>query len=142
MYPTRNQRTIAEPATIEGVGYWSGCDVRVVFHPANVDTGIVFVRDDLEGSPRVAATICNRTETPLRTTLCCNGVGVDMVEHIMAALAGLQIDNCELHVNQREMPGCDGSCLPLVEALTAAGIVEQDARRPQKIIRRVIRLGI
>lgn len=115
--------------------------MQVEFRPAAADTGIVFIRSDLEGSPRVAATVANRTETPLRTTLRSSGVGIEMIEHIMAALAGLQIDNCELWVNQPEMPGCDGSSLPFVEALDAAGIVEQDATRPQEVIRRVIRAG-
>ena len=120
--------------------------MRVELRPAEPDTGIVFVRRDLEGFPRIPAAVANRTETPLRTTLRTggegsDGVGVDMVEHIMAGLAGLQVDNCELWVDQPEMPGCDGSSLPVVEALDAAGIVEQDAVRPQKIVRRVIRLG-
>ena len=141
MYPSRNQRTIANAASVEGIGYWSGRDVRVEFRPAAADTGIVFVRGDLEGCPRVAAAVDNWTETPLRTTLRCGGVGVDMIEHIMAALAGLQIDNCELWVDRPEMPGCDGSSLPFVEALDAAGIVEQNAPRPQRIVHRVIRLG-
>lgn len=141
MYPSRNQRTIANAASVEGIGYWSGRDVRVEFRPAAADTGIVFVRGDLEGCPRVAAAVDNWTETPLRTTLRCDGVGVDMIEHIMAALAGLQIDNCELWVDRPEMPGCDGSSLPFVEALDAAGIVEQNAPRPQRIVHRVIRLG-
>ena len=141
MDPTRNQRTIAETAAVEGIGYWSGRDVRVEFRPAAVDTGVVFVRDDLEGRPRIAASIFNRTDTPLRTTLRCGRAGVDMIEHVMAALAGLQIDNCELHVNQPEMPGCDGSSGPFIEPLDAAGIVEQNARRPQRIVGRVIRLG-
>jgi len=64
-----------------------------------------------------------------------------MIEHVMAALAGLQIDNCQLWVDQQEMPGCDGSSLPFAEALAAAGIVRQDATRRQTIIRRPIRLG-
>ncbi len=141
MYPLRKQRTIAAPAVVDGVGYWSGLDVRVEFRPAEADSGIVFVCDDLEGCPRIPATIANRTETPLRTTLQCNGARVDMVEHLMAALAGLQIDNCEVYVNQQEMPGTDGSSLPFVEALTAAGIVEQDAVRARVIIREVLRCG-
>ena len=78
---------------------------------------------------------------PRRTTLRCGEARVEMIEHIMAALAGLQIDNCELWVNQPEMPGCDGSCLPFVEALYAAGSVEQEADRRQHVIRRAIRLG-
>ena len=141
MYATRNQRTIAAPALVEGVGYWSGKDVRVEFRPAAADTGIVFVRADLKGCPRIPASVEHRVETPLRTVLQCGEAGVEMVEHIMAALAGLQIDNCELWVNQPEMPGGDGSSLPFVEALRPAGIVEQDSLRRQNIIRKTIRLG-
>jgi UDP-3-O-acyl-N-acetylglucosamine deacetylase len=124
-----------------GVGYWSGRDVRVEFRPAPIDTGIVFVRADLEGCPRVPATVENCIETPRRTVLRRGSVGVEMIEHIMAALAGLQIDNCELWVDEPEMPGVDGSSLPFVEVLRAAGIVEQSAARRRQVIRRVIHLG-
>lgn len=141
MYPTRKQRTIAGPVVVEGIGYWSGRDVRVEFRPAVVDTGIVFIRRDLEGCPRIAAAVANWTETPLRTTLRSGDVGVDMIEHVMAALAGLHVDNCEVWVDQQEMPGCDGSSMPFVEAIMAAGIVEQNAPRLQRIIQDVIRLG-
>ena len=141
MEATRNQRTIAAPAALQGVGYWSGRDVRVEFRPAPADTGIVFVRADLDGCPRIPATVEHRVETPRRTVLRRNGAGVEMIEHIMAALAGLQIDNCELWVDQPEMPGCDGSCLPFVEVLRAAGVVEQAVARRRQVIRRVIRLG-
>ncbi len=141
MHATRNQRTIAKPAAVEGFGYWSGRDVRVEFFPAAVNTGIVFVRDDLPGRPRIEATTAHRTETPLRTTLRSGEAGVDMIEHIMAALAGIRVDNCELWVDQQEMPGCDGSSLPFVEALDAAGIVEQNATRTQCFIHRVMRFG-
>jgi UDP-3-O-acyl-N-acetylglucosamine deacetylase len=64
-----------------------------------------------------------------------------MIEHIMAALAGLQIDNCEVWVDEPEMPGCDGSSQPFVKVLDAAGIVEQKSPRPQLVIRNVTRLG-
>jgi UDP-3-O-[3-hydroxymyristoyl] N-acetylglucosamine deacetylase len=141
MEATRNQRTTAAPATVEGVGYWSGRDVRIEFRPAAPHSGIVFVRSDLAGSPRIPAVVENRFETPRRTTLRCGESSVEMVEHVMAALAGLQIDNCELWVNQAEMPGCDGSSLPFVNALRAAGIVEQDAPRCRRVISRVIRIG-
>ena len=141
MDATRNQRTIAAPAATAGVGYWSGQDVRVEFHPAPVDTGIVFVRTDLNGCPRIPAVIHHRVETPRRTVLRSGQSSVEMIEHIMAALTGLQIDNCELRVDRPEMPGCDGSCLPFVEALRAAGIVEQKAVRRQHVIDRTIRLG-
>jgi UDP-3-O-[3-hydroxymyristoyl] N-acetylglucosamine deacetylase len=141
MEATRNQRTIAAPATIEGVGYWSGRDARIEFRPAPADTGIVFVRRDLAGCPRIPAVVENRFETPRRTTLRRGDASVEMVEHVMAALAGLQIDNCELAVNEPEMPGCDGSSLPFVEVLRTAGVVEQNAARRRKIIRRTLRMG-
>ncbi len=103
--------------------------------------GIVFVRGDLPGAPRIPALIEHRVETPRRTTLRLGKAAVEMIEHIMAALAGLAIDNCELWVDRPEMPGCDGSSLPFVEALRAAGIVEQDAPREQLVVDRVIRVG-
>jgi UDP-3-O-[3-hydroxymyristoyl] N-acetylglucosamine deacetylase len=141
MYPTRKQRTLAAPAALKGLGYWSGREVNVEFRPAPANAGIVYVRRDLPGQPRIPATIENRTETPLRTTLRVGDAVVEMIEHIMAALAGMQIDNCEIWVDQPEMPGMDGSSLPFVEAFQSAGTVEQDAARAQKIIRNVIRHG-
>jgi UDP-3-O-[3-hydroxymyristoyl] N-acetylglucosamine deacetylase len=137
----RSQRTIAGPAEVTGFGYWSGRDVRVEFRPAPIDSGIRFVRSDLDGCPGVPATIEHRVETPRRSSLRSGSVTVDMIEHLMAALAGLEIDNCEVRVDQPEMPGCDGSCLPFVEALDSAGIVVQDAPRRQRIIREFVRIG-
>jgi len=141
MYATRNQRTISTPAGVAGIGYWSGQDVQVEFRPAPAHSGVVFVRADLPGQPRIPAQVHYRTETPRRTTLQCGQASVEMIEHIMAALAGLHVDNCEIWVDQPEMPGCDGSSLPFVKALHTAGIVEQDAPRPIYRIREVIRLG-
>jgi UDP-3-O-[3-hydroxymyristoyl] N-acetylglucosamine deacetylase len=141
MNPPRKQNTIAAPATVAGVGYWSGSDIRVEFRPAAANTGIVFVRRDLPGKPRIPASVHYRTDMPLRTNLCMGEAGVEMIEHVMAALSGLTIDNCEVWVDRPEMPGVDGSALPFVEALQTAGIVAQDAPRARKIIRRVIRHG-
>ncbi|MGW8255914.1 MAG: UDP-3-O-acyl-N-acetylglucosamine deacetylase [Thermoguttaceae bacterium] len=141
MFSQRKQRTLAAAAEIKGVGYWRGREVRVEFRPSPENTGIVFVRSDLPGRPAIAARIANRTQTPLRTTLCAGEASVEMIEHVMAALSGLQIDNCEIWIDQPEMPGLDGSSLPFVEALKAAGTLEQDAMRPQKIIQKVIRCG-
>lgn len=141
MLSVRNQRTIAGPATVDGIGYWSGQDVSVEFRPAASDSGITFVRRDLPGAPRIPATIEFRSDMPRRTTLCRNGAGVGMVEHIMAALTGLRVDNCEIWVDQPEMPGCDGSALPFVEAILSAGIVEQDAAREQYLVRNTLRMG-
>lgn len=115
--------------------------MRLEFRPAEVDTGVVFVRRDLQGCPRIPARVRNRVETPRRTTLRFGDACVEMVEHVMAALAGLQIDNCEIWTDQPEMPGCDGSCQALVAALDSAGLLEQQAPRPLRIIREVLRLG-
>jgi UDP-3-O-[3-hydroxymyristoyl] N-acetylglucosamine deacetylase len=141
MFSTRKQRTLVAPVMVRGVGYWSGRDVRVEFHPAPADSGIVFVRCDLPGWPLIPARIENRTDTPLRTTLRRGNATVEMVEHIMSALAGMQIDNCEIRVDRPEMPGMDGSSLPFVEAMQAAGIIEQDAPKAQIVIRQVVRHG-
>lgn len=132
MYSTRKQRTLAAPAKIEGVGYWSGRDVHVEFRPAAENSGIVFVRRDLPDQPRIPASVAYRSQTPLRTTLCNGNVSVEMIEHLMAALAGMQIDNCEVWVDQSEMPGLDGSCLPFVEVFKAAGTAVQDATRKKR----------
>jgi UDP-3-O-acyl N-acetylglucosamine deacetylase len=140
MRSTRCQQTIAGPAAVAGFGYWSGRDVQVEFRPAPPDTGIVFVRADLEGHPRIAARIANRVETPRRTSLESGPARVDMIEHVMAALGGMEIDNCEVWVDEAEMPGCDGSCVPFVRALDAAGILRQEAPRPRRTVRQLIRL--
>lgn len=111
------------------------------FRPAEADTGIVFVRTGGEAPVRIPAVVANRIETPRRTTLTACGAKVEMVEHVMAALVGLQIDNCEVWADEEEMPGCDGSSLPFVTALDGAGIVEQSAPRPRLVIRNITRLG-
>lgn len=141
IHTERKQRSIEKPVAVEGFGYWSGRDVRVEFRPAAPSSGVVFVRSDLPKQPRIPAAVAQRIEVPRRTTLTLNKASVEMVEHILAALAGLQIDNCEVWVNQPEMPGCDGSSLPFVEALDAAGTVVQDAMRDQLVVREPIRLG-
>lgn len=137
----RSQQTIAQTAVVEGFGFWSSRDIRVEFRPAPVDSGIVFVRCDLDPIVQIPALVENRIEMPRRTTLSFGGGQVEMIEHIMGALAGLQIDNCQVWVNEQEMPGCDGSSQAFVDALDVAGIVEQDAPRRQLVIRDLIRLG-
>lgn len=115
--------------------------MRVEFRPAAADAGVTFVRHDLEKPVRIPALVAHRIETPRRTTLRAGGATVEMVEHIMAALAGLHIDNCEVWVNATEMPGCDGSSQPFVAELLSVGIVVQSAPRPALIVQEVTRLG-
>lgn len=141
MHSLRRQQTIRGSAEVSGFGFWSGRDVRVEFRPAPPGSGVVFVRRDLGPGARIPAGISHRIETPRRTTLVCQGARVEMVEHILAACAGLRVDNCEIWTDQPEMPGCDGSSQPFVEALQSVGIVEQEARRPQLLVTDVTRVG-
>lgn len=131
---SRNQQTIRHIATVSGFGYWSGLDVTVEFRPAAIDSGIVFVRRDLPGAPRIPVRVSSRVDIPRRTVLAERGVSVDMVEHVLAALSGLRIDNCEIWVDRAEMPGCDGSSQAFVEALLGARIVRQESPRRQLFV--------
>ncbi len=137
----RQQRTLARSASVDGFGYWSGRDVRVEFRPAPADTGIVFFRSDVPQPVATPATVQFRIEAPRRTTLSVRGVAVEMVEHILAALAGLRIDNCEVWMSAAEAPGCDGSSSAFVAALQRAGVVEQLAPRKQLVVTETIRVG-
>ncbi|MCH2128467.1 MAG: UDP-3-O-acyl-N-acetylglucosamine deacetylase [Pirellulaceae bacterium] len=137
----RRQATIEKSVALQGFGFWSGRDVRVEFQPAAADTGIVFVRTDLERNPDIPVSIEYRTEAPRRTALTCNGASVEMVEHILAALAGLQIDNCRILVTAAEMPGFDGSSRDWVRILKSAGRTELDSDRDCLIVTERIRVG-
>ena len=138
---TRYQQTIARTVSVSGCGYWSGLDVTVEFRPAAPDTGYVFVRRDLAGTPRIAARVESRCDVARRTVLVEGGASVDMVEHVLAALAGLHIDNCEIWVDRAEMPGLDGSSLAYVRALQRALLVSQQVPRPRVAITETLRVG-
>jgi UDP-3-O-acyl N-acetylglucosamine deacetylase len=126
---------------VAGFGYWSGRDVQVEFRPAPPHSGIVFVRRDLTPPRRIAADVRQRIEVPRRTTLAGDGTQVEMVEHVLAALYGLAIDNCEVWVNGSELPGLDGSCQPIVAALSAVEIVEQPVKRSRLVVTDITRVG-
>ena len=125
----RYQRTIARPAALQGVGFLTGASVQLRFRPAPPDTGVVFVRTDLRPAVEIAATVDEVTGTQRRTTLGQAPAQVALVEHVLAALAGLRIDNCYAELNALEPPGLDGSARCFVDALRAAGAVLQPARR-------------
>jgi UDP-3-O-[3-hydroxymyristoyl] N-acetylglucosamine deacetylase len=141
MFCRRNQHTIARSCRASGFGYWSGRDITIEFHPAEAGSGIVFVRTDLPGRPRIPALVAHRVAMPRRTNLTCDGASVEMIEHVMAALRGLEIDNCEIWADAAEMPGLDGSALPLVTALDEAGIVDQPERRARCVVKEPLRRG-
>lgn len=140
MTPFRQQTTISKPVSISGFGFWSGKNVNIEFRSAQVHTGIVFVRSDLPGKPRIQAVLENRIPGPRRTTLSRNGAQVEMVEHLLAALSGLQIDNCEVHIDSAEVPGLDGSSNSFVEALRDTDIVRLPAVKSVMLIRESVRI--
>lgn len=125
----RYQRTLTRPVEIQGVGFLTGAVVRLRFHPAPASTGVVFVRTDLRPSVHIPARVALVTGTQRRTTLGHAPAQVGLVEHVLAALAGLRIDNCFVELNAPEPPGLDGSAQGFVDVLREAGSVLQPARR-------------
>ncbi|MBP2654209.1 MAG: UDP-3-O-(3-hydroxymyristoyl) N-acetylglucosamine deacetylase [Firmicutes bacterium] len=121
------QSTIATSAAITGIGLHSGSSVSLELRPAKTGTGIVFVRADLPGKPRVKATATNVTGTQRATTLEDGEAKVFTVEHLLAAFSALGVDNCEVEMTAAEPPVTDGSALPFVRLIQEAGIVEQNA---------------
>ncbi len=125
----RQQRTIDRPAEMHGVGFITGTAVQLRFLPAPADSGIVFRRVDLPGNPTIPARVANVTGTQRRTTIGPPNQGVTLVEHLLAAFAGLRIDNCTVELDGPEPPGLDGSSADFVATLAKAGAVVQSARR-------------
>jgi UDP-3-O-[3-hydroxymyristoyl] N-acetylglucosamine deacetylase/3-hydroxyacyl-[acyl-carrier-protein] dehydratase len=124
---TSKQQTIAEGATLEGVGLHTGQDARLTFVPGAVDAGIVFVRKDLSGAPEVRAIADNVTGTDRGTRLAVGEAAVHTVEHLLAAVGALGIDNLRVELDGPEIPILDGSFRPFFDALQGAGLREQDA---------------
>ncbi|MGZ3902456.1 MAG: bifunctional UDP-3-O-[3-hydroxymyristoyl] N-acetylglucosamine deacetylase/3-hydroxyacyl-ACP dehydratase [Bacteroidia bacterium] len=123
------QQTIKKAVSLTGVGLHTGKQVTITFQPAPVNHWYKFQRTDIPGLPIIEADADLVVETARGTTLEKNGVRVNTTEHVLAALRGLQIDNCLIQVDSPEMPIMDGSSIKFVEALEAAEIVEQDAFR-------------
>lgn len=114
---------------MRGVGFFTNADVTLTLRPADENHGLVFQRVDRPGTPRIPADIEYAVDRPRRTTLAADGATVELTEHILAALYGLQIDNCLIQLDGPEPPGCDGSSQRFVDALIDAQIVEQTAPR-------------
>lgn len=137
---SRNQHSIATDCEVSGRGYWTAKEVRVVMRPAPADTGIVLVRSDLPGRPSCPAHISRRDQASLRTNVSQGQARFEMIEHLMAALYALEIDNCIVEIDNCELPGLDGSSKPYIDALSSAGLVIQAAERPRLVIDQMITL--
>lgn len=128
------QQTIDGQSEVRGRGLFTGGEVVVRFKPAPPDSGITFVRLDSSTPTRIKAHVSNVTKRARRTALRNGTLSIETVEHCLAALHGMGIDNAEVELNGGELPGGDGSSLLFVEAIKSAGIREQDIpRRPLRI---------
>ncbi len=123
------QHTLAESISISGTGLHTGINVDMTLRPANPGFGYQFQRSDLPGSPIIKADCDLVTDTSRGTTLEQNQVKVSTVEHILAALVGMGVDNCLIEINGPEIPIIDGSSSPFVEIIEQIGVVEQDAAK-------------
>lgn len=121
------QRTIKQEVSYSGIGLHTGNATSVVFKPAAANTGIVFIRTDLNNRPKIAANFANVLGIVRGTSIGSGDIQIHTVEHLLAALCGLGIDNLIIEINANEPPVADGSCKPFVEVLEKAGVVEQDA---------------
>ena len=123
------QHTICKALSYSGIGLHSGKEVLMTLKPADVNTGIVFVRTDLPGCPQIRALAENVSSTVKATTLSENGAEVFTVEHLMGALAMMEIDNIIIEMSSPEPPVTDGSAKVFCELLEEAGVEEQQAER-------------
>ena len=135
------QTTIKGSTHLSGVGLHSGLPVDFVLHPAPADSGVVFCRVDLNPAARVSAHVRNVVDTQLATTLAEGSARVSTVEHLLAALSGLQIDNVLVEVNGPEIPVMDGSAEPFVRALQSVGTVELLAARQYLRVLRTVEVA-
>lgn len=134
----KNQKTIKNEVTLSGVGLHTGNKVTMTFKPAPVNNGYVFARIDLEGKPIIEASAEYVVNTQRGTNLEKRGVVINTSEHVLAALVALDIDNVIIEINAPEPPIMDGSSMHFVEALEKAGIVEQDAKRDEYVVKEII----
>jgi len=126
---TENQRTIHKPVSFAGRGLHTGVEVEMTFLPAEENSGLRFVRTDLKDKPVIRAFAENVVDTSRGTTLEEHGVRVATVEHTLAALAGLGIDNIIIHLNGPEAPILDGSSRQIIDGIQSAGIKDLKAKK-------------
>ncbi len=132
------QRTIAKPISMSGIGLHTGTSCTMTFKPAPENYGIKFVRVDLGGNPEISAIADNVVDVSRGTTLGIGEAKVHTVEHVLASIVGLQIDNIIIELDGIEPPVGDGSSLPYVEVLTKAGFEQQKAPKDYLIIEETV----
>ncbi|MCX5669583.1 MAG: UDP-3-O-acyl-N-acetylglucosamine deacetylase [Candidatus Omnitrophica bacterium] len=126
------QKTIVNQVTLKGVGIHTGNKANVIFKPAEVDSGVTFIRTDIPGAPRIKADVGSlvvASKFSRRSSIGNDQAEVQTVEHLMAALSSLGIDNIDIQIDNNEVPGLDGSSINFLEALEKAGLAHQDKLR-------------
>lgn len=132
---SEKQRTIQQEVTIKGKGLHTGVEAVLTICPAEENTGYVFQRIDLPNQPTIEAIADNVVDTSRGTTLEQNGARVSTIEHVLAALSGMGIDNALLKISGPEMPIIDGSSRYFVEEIKKVGVVKQEAERVFYVIK-------
>ena len=135
------QRTITKELSLKGFGLHTAEKVNITFKPAEVDSGINFIRTDLPSRPIIKATIdylLPQSRAPRRTSIGRDAAEIHTVEHLMAALSGLGVDNINIEIDNNEIPGLDGSSLNFLEILERAGIEEQGKPRQYYLVKEPI----
>ena len=128
------QKTIKKPIELSGVGLHTGAKVKLKFKPAPANTGINFIRVDVKDSPMIKAdifSVLDQDKSPRRTSVGTDSVEIHTIEHLMAALWALGIDNIITEIDKSELPGLDGSAMGFMEVLKTAGIEKQAV--PKKV---------
>jgi len=132
------QKTIKSEGKITGKGMFCGKEAKVVFRPAPADTGVTFVRTDVAEPVRISAVAPNIAERSRRTTIKKGPVSIETIEHCLAAVNALEIDNVVVEVDGSELPAPDCSCAEYFKVLKRAGVVEQDVGRKEYVINKPI----
>ena len=134
----RKQQTISRPSSCRGIGLHTGVESTITFKPAPEDYGIRFIRTDIKNCPEIKADIDHVVDISRGTTIEEKKVRINTVEHALAAVSGLRIDNVLIELSSKEPPVMDGSAKDFVEALLAGGIVNQKHDRNILEIRRAV----
>ncbi|TKJ39320.1 MAG: 3-hydroxyacyl-[acyl-carrier-protein] dehydratase FabZ [Planctomycetes bacterium B3_Pla] len=132
------QKTIKSEGKMRGRGLFGGKEAKVVFRPAPADSGVAFVRTDVPEPVRITAVASNLAERSRRTTLKKGPVSIETIEHCMAAVNALEIDNVVVEVNGPELPAADCSCTEYFKVLKRTGLVEQNVGRKEYVIKKPI----
>ena len=134
------QRTVAAPVSCSGIGLHSGKPVNLTIKPEGPNRGIKFIRTDLPDNPSIPALFNRVVDTSLATVIGYNGCIVSTIEHLMAAFAGLSIDNARVELDDYEIPVMDGSAGPFTEMIRRAGIRTLDVPKHFFVVNRPITL--